>query len=346
MQKHKIFLVHGMGKHAKNWSQPVQELLKECYGRYEGLRIIPFEDNFEFVEIRYDGEFDDLRKRWKQPTDDVVGLMRKAGAEETLVGTLAGWAQERDKDNFLNTHVLDVVLYRLITSVGEDVRSTVIEQIMDKLDPGTDVLRWSVVAHSLGSAVAHDSLLELFTRKKKGLRPEQHGMQVLMMVANVSRLLEDPDLYKYDVYRSIVRPSSDPADGICRYYLNARHDYDPIPVPKMFKPAESWPDPQARADGRYTNLSLGIIEEANVHDFEHYLRNPTVHVELFRRLTSPKLIDDKTAGDALARHAANSPIGKFKKELEELKKLRLADEEDNWHLILNMLRDYMEGYAE
>lgn len=315
MEKHKIFLVHGMGKHGKGWSEPVQDLLKECYGRYAGLNLLPFDQTFQFVEVRYDAEFDSLRKRWKQAADEVVGLIEKAGAEQTLVGTLAGWAQEPGKDSFLSTHVLDVVLYRCITSVGEEVRSTVIDQI----------------------------LLELFTRKK-GLRLEKHGLQVLMMVANVSRLLEDPDLYRYDVYRSIVRPSSDPADGVCRHYLNARHEYDPIPKPKMFKPVESWPDPQARADGSYANLPIGIVEEANVHDLAHYLRNPTVHIELFRRLTVPVLIDDDTAKTALVDHAASSPIGKFKKELEALKKLSLADEEENWNLILTMLRDYMEGF--
>jgi hypothetical protein len=345
MAKHKIFLVHGMGEHAKDWSVPVQELLRECYARYEGLKFVPFDQNFKFVEIRYDGEFDALRRRWKQAADEVIGLIKQAGAEDTLLGTLAGWSAEPDKDEFLYTHVLDVVLYRLVTSVGEEIRSTVIDQIMRELDPGSDVLRWSVVAHSLGTAVTHDSLLELFTRKK-GLKPEQHGLQVLMMVANVSRLLEDPELYRYDVYRSIVRPSSDPADGICRHYLNARHECDPIPMPKMFKPAESWPDPQAHADGRYTNLPIGIIEEANVHDFEHYLRNPTVHIELFRRLTAPALIDDATAAKALAEHAAKSPIGKFKKEADALKKLSLADEEENWNLILTMLRDYMEGFGK
>lgn len=322
----------------------MQELLRECYSRYANLQLIPFDQTFKFVEIRYDGEFDGLRKRWKQAADEVVGLVDDEGGEDTLVGTLAGWAEEANKDKFLATHVLDIVLYRLVTSVGELVRSTVIDQIMQELDPGTDVLRWSVIAHSMGTAVAHDSLLELFTRKKKGLKPEQHGLQVLMMVANVSRLLEDPDLYQDDVYRSIVRPSTDPAGGVCRYYLNARHEYDPIPMPKRFKPAESWPDPQARADRRYEELPIGIVEEADVHGLEHYLRNPAVHVELFRRLTVPGLIDEQTARDALAAHAAQSPISKFKEELAALKKLSLADEEENWNLILTMLRDYMEGF--
>jgi hypothetical protein len=343
MAKHKVFLIHGIGKHPKGWSEPLQELLLACWGRYDGLKLVPFEQNFEFVEVRYDGEFDALRSRWAKAANEVLGLIKSAGLEDTLLGTLAGWAEEADRDEFLNTHVLDVVLYRLTTSVGEEVRSTVIDQIMEELDPGTDVLRWSIIAHSMGTAVAHDALLELFTRKKKGLKPADHALQLLMMVANVSRLLEDPSLYKYDVYRSIVRPSGGPAAGVCRQYLNARHTYDPIPKPKMFKPAESWPDPQARADGNYCNVEIGIVEKANVHDLEHYLRNPKVHIELFRRLTVPGLIDDTTAAKAAAEHAANSPITKFTQEIEELKKLSLADEEGNWHLILSMLRDYMEG---
>jgi hypothetical protein len=345
MAKHKIFLVHGMGKHPKGWSEPVQALLRECYGRYEGLKLLPFEQNFQFVEVCYDRHFDDLRKRWAKAAGEVVGLIKGAGLEDSFAGTLAGWAEEADKDDFLRTHVLDVVLYRLAATVGEEVRSSVIDQIMSSLNPGNDVLRWSVLAHSLGTAVAHDSLLELFTRKKGALKPEEHGLEVLMMVANVSRVLEDPSLYKYDVYRSIVRPSSSPEDGICRHYLNARHECDPVAKPKMFKPAESWPDPQARADGNYANLEIGIIEEADVHDFEHYLRNPKVHIELFRRLTAPGLIDKDAARDAEAGHAAHSPIGKFKKEVDELKKLSLADEEDNWNLILTMMRDYMDGFG-
>ena len=258
MAKHLLFLVHGVGDTKPDWSKPIQELIRTLYAGYQVAKVNPFDDLFAFVEINYNDKFDARREDWKTASDTVLKALGDGGMKRRAITTLAKWSAEPAKDGFLNTHALDVVMYRFLSLEAAQVRTAVQKQILAALvaQPTNEVRRWSVIAHSLGTSVTHDVLHEMFSPNRPvGWGALPGGLvrpHVVMMLANVSRLLENTDLYgpDGDVYRSVVHPGPGTAVAACDYFINVRHEWDPIPKPRMFRPTNDWPDTATRAQGR------------------------------------------------------------------------------------------------
>jgi hypothetical protein len=240
-----------------------------------------------------------------------------------------------------------VLLYRFVPTVADAVRASVKKQLLEGMD-GFE--RYSVVAHSLGTSVLHDSLVWMFDpASPKPLDPEKFRFQAVAMVANVSRVLQsDENGARWEAYRSVVQPNAKVTRGVCRYFLNAWHTWDPVPVPKKFKPMPDWPDKATRElKGAFQDIETEGLEAGgslkDVHDLGHYLRNPEFHIALFRSLIPLKgLISEKEETDALDKHRADNPLSKVKQKLEALKQLRLGDEEGDWAEILSMLHKLLD----
>lgn len=350
MAKHLLFLVHGIGDTKPDWSKPIQELIRALYAGYHVANVMPFDQYFELKEVNYNDKFDARRKQWKTASSSVVKALDGGGMKPGAINKLTKWASEPAKDDFLNTHALDVVMYRFLSLEAEQVRTAVQKQILTALaaQPANESSRWSVIAHSLGTSVTHDVLHQLFSPS----RPAEWGAlpaglfrpNVVMMVANVSRLLENKEFFgaEGDVYRSAVCPSKDPAAGACDYFINVRHEWDPIPKPRIFRPTDDWPNIATRAQGRYIDVKINAIEQADVHDFAHYLKNPKTHVPLFRLLTVPGLLPDDEATAASQAYEESTPLEKFKKEAKRLENLSLPESEQDWRNILGMLRNFYD----
>ena len=350
MAKQLLFLVHGVGDTKPNWSAPLQELIRALYARYHIATLMPFDEHFAFHEINYNAKFDAQRTAWKNAADSVVKALGDGGASAGAVATLTKWGAEPDKDSFLNTHALDVVMYRYLPLVAEQVRTAVQKQVLAALaaQPANDMPRWSVIAHSLGTSVTHDVLQQLFSPDKPtGWAPLPVGAfrpKVVMMLANVSRLLENKDFFgpKGDVYQSVVHPGPTSSDAACDYFINVRHEWDPIPKPRQFRPTDDWPDLLTRTQGRYLDVTINAIEQPNVHDFTHYLRNPKSHVPLFRLLTVPALLPDDEFAAACLAYEDGTPLAQFKEEARKLEKLSLPESEQDWRKILGMIRNFYD----
>jgi hypothetical protein len=361
MAKHVVFLIHGMTnlKSAKEWKASYDELLPELYGRYDCSSYLPFDEQFELKPIFYNDEFDALRKQWAKAAADVLPLMKPGNYGGAALTQLTEWAEGADKDEVLKTHVLDVLLYRFFPNVAAAVRASVHEQMLAGIKGAK---RWSVVAHSLGTSVMHDTLVWMFdpAAPKGRLPADGFRLETLAMVANVSRVLESsgyvdeagkPLASRWDVYRSVVSPGAKPSQGVCASFLNAWHTWDPIPLPKQFKPLPDWPDAPTRAtDGAFLDIEIGDIEDLSkpldVHDIGHYLRNPSVHIPLFRSLIpigpgGRGLISADEEKKAVNAHREKTPLAKARKWTERLKGFRLSDEQDDWEKILAMMFDFL-----
>jgi hypothetical protein len=340
MAKHVIFLVHGMGDFAEGWSTPVQKQISDSYAAYGIAKHLPFNDFFVFQEITYNDRFDALRKQWRDDSGAVLEVLKKGGLDSSAVGKLSKAAAAAGaEDQFLSSHVIDVLLYRFVPMVAEEARTIVAKRILDTLlATDIDKPRWSIVAHSLGTAVTHDSLHALFTQGVGGQTLiGKTQAQVVMMIANVSRLLEEA---KVDVYKSAVSPGT--ANSVCRHYVNAKHDWDPIPRPKEFKPMDDWPDVMTRKEGRYAAVTINAFQNKNIHGFSHYLSNPKVHVALFRRLLPMEgAISDDELGTAIALHESSTPLGQFEALQKELKQFQIA-EESNWSQIIGAFQGFFD----
>lgn len=342
---HLIFLVHGMGAFAPGWSESAQKTIRDQYATYSALSFIPFNQRFTFVEINYNDEFEALRKVWRDMSK-ALGDALKAGApgqlgktpdDKKFVADLNHVAGLADKDNFLTTHVVDVLLYVAARQTAATVRESVRNQIFKALNAQVkagNTLRWSVIAHSLGTAVVHDSLHEAYSdkpTKKGGKLATITRASCLAMIANVSRLLE----WDIDVYLSRTRPGNpDEPDAACRAYLNAHNMFDPFTRPKPFAPAAHWPSLGVRALGLYQDVEISTIEDPEtVHDLDHYLRNPRVHGPLFNQLVGQQVLDRATIDDAHARYVAVTPLGRFAEFVAKLKEFELGQDSPLEHVI-------------
>jgi hypothetical protein len=338
---HLIFLVHGMGDFAAGWSKSTQKTLQDQYATYKQLKFIPFGQRFELVEILYNDEFEALRKKWRDMNKALGDALKTFGGGEIgktdedleVVQKLNGAAGVTDKNSFLNTHVVDALLYYAARQTAATVRESVRKQIFTALKKQVDgggVIRWSVVAHSLGTAVVHDALHEAFSDEPTEFGEKLAGIApatCIAMIANVSRLLE----WDIDVYLSRTRPGNpDDPDAACRSFINAHNTFDPFTQPKAFRPAAQWPSVATRALGLYHDIETREIEAAEkVHDLDHYLRNPAVHGPLFNCLLGLKVLDDNTISDAHAQYVTHTPLGSFGTFVNALKEFQLG-EEDSW----------------
>lgn len=338
MAKHVIFLVHGMGDFAKDWSLTVQKQIADAYSAYGIAKVLPFAESFEFKEILYNERFDKLRKQWRDDSGAVLKTLKDGGLEASALGKLAkaGGAAGAE-DQFLSSHVLDVLLYRFVPMVAEEARAVVAKQIQDTVFTA-EPRKWSLIAHSLGTAVAHDSLHAMFSNAVGG--KTLIGItqaQVLMMVANVSRLLEEDGV---DVYKSLVRPGT--SESVCRHYLNAKHEWDPFPVPKEFRPLNDWPSVAVRQEERYLPIAINAFQNKNIHGLSHYLSDPRVHVPLFRRLVPlPVVISDDELKQASALYEASTPLGQFAELHQAVKKFQVA-EEAPWGQIITAWQGFID----
>lgn len=279
-----IFLVHGMGHHPDNWHVPIEATLKRLYKKYH-LSRQPFEKRFKIRPISYDATFRNLVTRWQNDANDLGEVAAAVGADE--VTNLVGWLRSAGdtQNNIIWTHAADVLLYRLFYTVRHEIKSHVAHKIAVEIDNLSASERWSIIAHSLGTAVVHDSLDMLWNGTQEdgsptGFEPIHDQALVIAMIANVSRVLQTVP----KAYEGTVKPGrSGQSNRGCLRYMTFRHVLDPFCIPKMFRP-DSWPDSSAVDRGIYQYVEVDHVHDINVHDFNHYLKNPKVHIPLFRGL--------------------------------------------------------------
>jgi hypothetical protein len=326
----RLFVVHGMGVHDAQWVDPVTELLTEIYDSYEVLSSVEQSERFTIHPIRYDDILSDLVAKWQADSNAISKLATDVSA--TLAEALVGWLKTAGT-GFQWTHAADVLLYRCFADVREAVQVTVARQIATVInDDLNDVqqCRWAVLAHSLGTSVAHDALHALWTSELDGnrFRPADLKANFVMMLANVSRVLET----NIDVLKSAVQPgrASNKTRG-CLNFITVRHFLDPFTIPRMFDPMD-WPDAQTVKDGRFVSLRLRHFRDTNIHGLTHYLQHPAVHVPLLRLLANDHgVISRAEAERALTNFTA---FGDFPADLaaSEIKRLELIQpaRSDDW----------------
>lgn len=292
--KTKLFLFHGMGVHSDGsdgseaWHQPIVHKLNELHQRaeYKNLNLNgakTLNDRVDIIPVNYDSVFVDLLRDWANDAE----ALGSGGVGPTQVTQLVGWLRGASRDDFSWTHAGDVLIYRIFSLVRERIKRHCADQILPHI--GDDELQWVVMAHSLGTAVAHDTLDMIWTGRLEdggptGFEPHNEQASGIFMIANVSRILQT----RRKVLESTVRPGArgQTDRGVLRY-VNVNHDRDPFTIPKKFNPID-WPE--QNDEERFLNVELNHIHNANVHDFLHYLDHPSVHIPLFQALTYEKVI--------------------------------------------------------
>lgn len=311
MARHILFFIHGMGVHDESWHSGGLKVLKSEFQQYELLKRLDFDDQFLIVPIVYDDIFSEARERANEDFSAfktaILGGFSDSettsrSAVENQIETYAQFIGTEDE--FVWTHILDVLLYRFARTLSMPIEIQVARKIVDTLSENS-FRSWSVIAHSLGTSVIHNTLNSLYKTGFDGvdpLNPIELQCNSLVMVANVSRVLQRPTA---KVFTSRVKPGSPSAGRLCSYYLNVRHKLDLLTAPKPFNP-DLWPDPGTFSTERYqhirpSHINFGADNVAQVHALDHYLEDPRVHVPIFRSIYGRSIVGPEEYRSAKAK---------------------------------------------
>lgn len=275
-----LFLVHGMGEYTPGWSADIVAKLNAMAAQYPAFQSgrPEFEKHLTIQEITYDQVFSDRVDSWK---NDASQLDAWAKASGQSLPKVVGWLRSplpADATGFFWTTAIDPLLYRGFRLVRDDVRAQVCDQVVSGLEKALahGATTVTVLSHSLGTAVMHDSL-HMIAQGYKGndvLSAKSFAVNNIFMVADIC-LLASKLVADIDYFESFVRPSS--AGGAhttyCQYFVNIWHRFDPFVLAGPFRPTTWGP-------GYVPIGPLEHFHNANVHGFTHYLDHPLVHVPL------------------------------------------------------------------
>jgi hypothetical protein len=320
MAKNLLLVAHGVGVHEAGWEAAVQTKLTEVAGRYAAFQPDPEKlwDEVELQAVSYDGILSETLEQWKTHAGGVMDFVAKHKAPGTESLAWIEELAEQDED-YLWTHVGDVVIYHFFPLFRERIRSRVMRSIADAVfaEPGRHMRDCTILAHSLGTSVVHDSLHVLGTETIAGfantLGPPNERFRAIVMLANVSRLLEST----VGAFKSIVRGGAqDDLASDCTRFMSFRHELDPICVVRPFLPMDF--DPQ------FNRIrSLSHYRAFDIHGYEHYLDHPRVHVPLLNSACGVDRItpDERDAAvDAYAKFdGVFSAVPQIQTKVHELK---------------------------
>jgi hypothetical protein len=302
MAKHTLFLVHGMGRHdGTQWADEIWQKLVDCselYPHYQTKKKLV--EYAEPAPITYDGFIRQALARWDSQATSFKDFaqgneLQHAGALDWLTGI------SDDDAGFVASHILDVIIYRFFRLEAGQIRTHVQTEIATiingkrEMDAGAE---FSLMAHSLGTSVAHDALAKLGSMERIGanvntLSTSNLRFKSIHMLANVSRVLQT----KPKAYDSVVRPGPrSTKNRYCGRMFCHSHELDPFLFPKPFEP-ESW-------GSDYRARHLRHYRGWNIHSWLHYLDNPRVHIPLLKSITKPSAIPpsiEREAVDAYTR---------------------------------------------
>lgn len=333
MVKPILIAVHGMGNHTKESSKSkIRESLTECIKLYPGYEENKIEDFVQIKAVGYNDIFEKWRQKIAEDTSETLNQLSLSAPQLSLIKEgMRLHSNIKDDDN-LYTHWLDVLFY--LSLIGEWVRISVAEQItqiyMDALDKSNNP-KISIIASSLGTAVIHDTLSKLYmgdiagseqSKKWKELKLDANkfSLHSLFQIANVSPLLETFS----NPYTSIVRPGS---EGCCHFMYNFDHVLDPIPKLIPFKPDpnEGWISADEWVDRIFIGKTIYEITKVNVHQVEHYLANPNVHLRIFRTLIKGFKVKKKDAKKVYSKYVQSTLQHNVKALRRALKEVSIAD---------------------
>jgi hypothetical protein len=328
-----LFLIHGVGQRAPAgssnksrdaaatwWKEPVDTLVTQAkiHAPHADFGLNCGPNGVKIVPLSYCDMIIEQLERW-----DDFGSTDVAKAVGTQFPDLGLQFLESLQDISADdapvfwTKAVDVLLYRAFhdRAIRVHVREQIRRALADNANGG-QLPAVAFVAHSLGTAVLHDTLAELF------LNPQEFGGLVNMDVlaycslANVSKVLQNT----VNPHESPVRPfgASGMGQARARRFINVHHKFDPIPFIGMFKPSAWNP-----ATSMYESAEPTHITAMNTHSYVEYLRDPRVWGPLFEAILDVPLSPAQLTALIASNDARPSPpcvaaIEQLKHEVESL----------------------------
>lgn len=304
-----LLLVHGMGEHARGWSADIVQKLDAVAAQYPAFKTGPrFSQRLTIGEIVYDDVFANIVAGWNRDAAALDAWSKGAGRELPKVVSWLRAPLPSAAKGFFWTTAIDPLLYRGFHLVRDDVRAQVTKQVADVAkhamqDGAADI---SILSHSLGTAVMHDSLDALGRKpfqNNEALTAARWQFANLFMLADVCQLARNL-VADIDYFESIVRPTTAGGAGksYCQFFVNVWHRFDPFVLLAPFRPMR-WGD---------NYVPIGPLEHfhsANVHGYTHYLDHPLVHVPIINAALGLPIISDADQAKVLKSYPVTPSIG-------------------------------------
>ncbi len=318
----KIFVLHGMGNHAKGWWDNGTEKAFKKLKRYDKLRgfgdtgtLADFCDGYDFRELNYDDKCTELFEtmtgvnKW----DKLIANMKTGGLQtndiNAWVGDTKGLFEKLSL--FGTSDFAKDALWDVFLCANQMTRNYlalhVANQIIKELEK--DNGEWAIIAHSLGSALVQDVLNYIY---KAGGGTLFKPARCIIHICNFSLTQTKAPvnqqyghlLCSHDPVSTIttkVWPAEniDHSTSICQAYIHTRHKLDPLSylcqdMPKEWhKPDKSFDASKYHVFGHSdlhhvpSSLSADIVNTGSfLHSIENYFANPKVHMTFFSYLNS------------------------------------------------------------
>ena len=286
--KRVVFLLHGVGRHEDGWSGPFQTRFKalvkglEADGEFDPDPLIDELENTVFHELWYDDLYQKFVEIMLEREQEFIGALKFAG----LTKLAKVFTTDSEDEDFVRDNIFDILLYRVMPEHRLMTRKKLALEMMGKvLEHGIDDVQYTLIAHSLGTAVAHDTLHEMATENGSPLKLGlTFSFRNLIMLANTSALLRND----FDPRESLIRPFIAPSDpGYTRFYWNFSHRWDPVAQIYSYEGYM-----KGQPSKRYTYTTISHFQSASIHAITHYLNDPAVHVRMFAGIYGKELVPD------------------------------------------------------
>ena len=339
-EKQVLILIHGMGKHsADSFQEEVVTAANNALSRYPSFADVNFEDKVHIHSIGYDHIFEALREKMAESGSDLQSFITAEIGGVNLpdfIGDLAGIQADLADDEFLNTHVLDVVFY--LTLLGERVRLYVAEKLLEFIQAHQETTRINVLAHSLGTAVMHDTLNKLYSEgfgDGVRLNKETQPINTLWTFANVSEVITKISGLTGPL-KSVVKPGT---GGCVAAFYNIFHRFDIFTMKAInrFDPKknDNWVSGFIY-DNAYGRYKTEKVSRKNTHSIQSYIEDPVVCHDLLNTLFDfQPSADERSQGDA-AYANVQSEFDKIKAFIES------ADSYDDLNGLVKLIKAYKD----
>lgn len=327
MAVHHVLCIHGIGKHSDDWvddkddgEQSLAELLKLLWEKYPATRNKgSFAQRVKLHSIHYDDEIEKIFAHWEEQSNK----LKEGLALSPMLMDQAAWFTEaidkasaaKGEKDWRYTHLMDLLLFAGSPSIQDRLVTYVGAQVIDLVKRHGESQRISVIAHSMGTAMAHKVIQALYnegvdTPMGRQTLKRKFQFEHVCMVANTSFALSRD---RKNHYQGIVRPSLTPGEGCSFTFLNVNHQLDPVGQFLRFDARKdpAWLDPRIEGRGWFQDLKPSRISAKNIHAITHYFRDPAVHIPFFE-LAFDARFTDAQRGAAVDEFIASTPEGKFK----------------------------------
>ncbi|MCS6208150.1 hypothetical protein [Shewanella baltica] len=273
-QKPVVLLIHGMGTHTDaSIKEEFKVGLKQCM-EFFGQSNFDVNDAFTIKTFNYSKYWDEKRKAFAEHLEGEI--KESLSLTPNQIQKILNVTLEFDSDDFLYTHVLDVLFY-LTGALRSHQLIKLHKAIGDEIETSVNDLngqRFIIVAHSLGTAFIHDCLTQLYTSR---LDPINFGLDQLWSVATVSRLthmitqMDDP-IASIVIDHSVTKP------GVSKEYYPVYNDFDPF---CWFKRYTRSPNQGMLINTKHVRDLHQIYPDTdtmrfNPHDLREYFADPEV----------------------------------------------------------------------